>query len=132
MTDHSSKIIIHTNCAPNTNLTSNPFELDDKFVEDSILDEVQEVKYLNSTYNLTYSKLWDDILKIGAGKIFIQEINPPEYVWGKKLRKEEHKSDIYRLFLLYTFGGIYLDDDLVMLKRHGEFLGETRLVIEPS
>ena len=45
------------------------------------------------------------------------------------MRKEEHKSDIYRLFVLYTFGGIYLDDDLVMLKSHSEFLGENRLVI---
>ena len=72
MTDSdSSKIIIHTDCAPNTNMTSKPFEKNgmSEVVEDSTFEEVQVVKYRNSTYNLTYSRLWDDIWKIGAGKI---------------------------------------------------------------
>ena len=67
----SSKIIIHTDCAPNTNMTSKPFEKNrmGEVVEDSTSEEVQVVKYRNSTYNLTYSRLWDDIWKMGAGKI---------------------------------------------------------------
>jgi len=41
---------------------------------------------------------------------------PPKTVWGRPIANVEHQSDVARLQILLEFGGIYLDDDVVMLK----------------
>lgn len=41
---------------------------------------------------------------------------PPKTVWGRPIVNVEHQSDVARLQILLEFGGIYLDDDVVILK----------------
>ena len=41
---------------------------------------------------------------------------PPKTVWGRPIVNVEHQSDVARLQILLEFGGIYLDDDVLILK----------------
>ena len=41
---------------------------------------------------------------------------PPQTVWGKPVNNVEHQSDVARLQILLEYGGIYLDDDVIILK----------------
>ena len=42
--------------------------------------------------------------------------SPPKQVWGRPVKHVEHQSDVARLQILLEFGGIYLDDDVIILK----------------
>lgn len=45
------------------------------------------------------------------------------------LRKAEHKTDVYRVLLLLKYGGIFLDDDAILLKSHADLLNSDKLLI---
>lgn len=96
------------------------------------------------------TNLFLKILKIAGHRLHIQKISPYKTIWEHvyfnkttgilsedidlpadpvPLGKIVHVSDVYRLFLLIKYGGIYLDDDLVLLKSHQQFLNSETLVI---
>ena len=65
-----------------------------------------------------------------AGKnLVIIKIRPLKIVWNKILQETFHISDVYRIFLLTKFGGIYLDDDVVLLKSHSDLFDAKNLPI---
>ena len=70
--------------------------------------------------------IWfNKIMKIaGNNRLIIQKIYLIDSIWNNKvsLGKAVHISDVYRIFLLAKFGGIYLDNDMVLLKSHKKFL----------
>ena len=61
---------------------------------------------------------WRNLKTLAKEKLIIQPASPPTHVWDRELGKIEHVSDIYRLLVLLKFGGIYCDDDMILLKKH--------------
>nr|CAB3262880.1 uncharacterized protein LOC100184557 [Phallusia mammillata] len=59
---------------------------------------------------------WDSFKSFVGDTLKIVQRTPPLQVWGKPVRKVEHMSDVARLQILLEVGGIYMDDDLVVLK----------------
>ena len=45
-----------------------------------------------------------------------------DYVWGSHIKRIEHKVDVYKLMLIYSVGGIYIDDDIMTLTPYEEIL----------
>lgn len=43
-------------------------------------------------------------------------------VWNKPIVRVEHRVDIYKLMLMFTIGGIYIDDDILTLAPYEELL----------
>ena len=83
---------------------------------------------------------WDQISNLADNRILIQKLTVQNAhstykysifkTWpGLKLSKIEHVSDIYRIYLLYRFGGIYLDDDVILINKHDIYLNNTRLTL---
>ena len=48
--------------------------------------------------------------------VTIVKRSPPDRIWDRSVEKIEHKSDVARLQILMEHGGIYLDDDVLILK----------------
>lgn len=66
-------------------------------------------------------KYWDHLQKVVKKDfpktiIRVNKIRRPKYIFGKKLSSVYHASDIARTAVLRTFGGIYLDNDVYVVK----------------
>ena len=65
---------------------------------------------------------WTKINHVAKGRILVQRIRHFDQVWGNvRLGKIVHISDVIRIMLLTRYGGIFLDDDHVILKPIHEF-----------
>ena len=62
------------------------------------------------------TSLWKKFEELAGDILKILPRTPPDSIWGKELTSVEHQSDITRLHILLKFGGIYLDDDVLVLK----------------
>jgi len=80
----------------------------------------------------TYSTFWNAFKVIAARHLVIQPVTKFNRVWDKSLGQVEHVSDVFRLFVLLKFGGIYLDDDLLLLKSHAQYHNSSKLVISEA
>ena len=60
------------------------------------------------------NKFWDDIKK--NPMVSIEYISPPDHFDGFPLKFIQYKADVIRLELLYKYGGIYLDLDMLIIK----------------
>ena len=60
------------------------------------------------------NKFWDDIKK--NPMVSIEYISPPDHFDGFPLKFIQYKADVVRLELLYKYGGIYLDLDMLIIK----------------
>ena len=75
-------------------------------------------------------------------QVIVKRIKRPFFVFGKKLSSVYHSSDIARIEILMKYGGIFLDNDVFVVKSlnhfrkfeftigwpHGEFLGTQVLI----
>ena len=133
-----AKIIFHTDCLPDISEEGDDADTDDTDSE-------------NHSNSKNYFK---QILKIAGSRLIIQQIKPYKVIWEHvyynkstgllsqdvdlpsdpvTLGKIVHISDVYRIFLLLRFGGIYLDDDMLLLKSHEQFFkSEIPLLAEES
>lgn len=60
---------------------------------------------------------WTKINFLAKGRILMQRIKHYDQVWGNvRLGKIVHISDVIRIMLLARYGGIFLDDDHVILQ----------------
>lgn len=92
------------------------------------------------------------ILKLAGPRIILQKIQPLTQIFPNlKIKNEkvngkffqnlkinqtpnhpteishiEHVSDVYRILVLYQYGGVYVDDDVIFLKNHAEFFQKIR------
>ena len=66
--------------------------------------------------------LWQNVVSLSQKRLKIVKIRPMKTVWDRRIKEIVHVSDIYRILVLYKFGGIYLDDDMVLLKSHSNWL----------
>lgn len=98
-----AKIVFHTDCVPKSDYWNDVLNL----AEHRILIQRLTIQNSNSTYKYSIFKTWPELM----------------------LSKIEHVSDIYRIYLLYRFGGIYLDDDVVLINKHDKYLNNTRLTL---
>ena len=57
---------------------------------------------------------WYDIKS--QPRISIHKIDPPVYFDGFELKHFQYKADVVRLELLYEYGGIYLDIDMIIIR----------------
>ena len=72
---------------------------------------------------------WGWLKEEAAEKLKFVRKSPPETIFGKKLTKVEHKSDVARLQILLQFGGIYLDTDTMVLQSLEELRKKDKLVL---
>jgi len=56
---------------------------------------------------------WWELTKLHA---IILHIKPPKIINGKNIPYAQHIADIMRICIIYEFGGIYIDADLLMVK----------------
>ena len=59
---------------------------------------------------------WGRLKEEAGGKLKFVRKSPPKTIFGRKLKRVEHKSDVARLQILLQFGGIYLDTDTMVLQ----------------
>ena len=63
---------------------------------------------------------WDKVVELNITQsntmIKVNRIKRPKYIFGKKLSSVYHASDIARIDVLERFGGIYLDNDVYVIK----------------
>ncbi|CAK8675119.1 unnamed protein product [Clavelina lepadiformis] len=59
---------------------------------------------------------WAAFVEEAAEKLKIVKRTPPMSVWGQQVTRVEHQSDVARIHILLEVGGIYMDDDVVVLK----------------
>ncbi|XP_002122051.2 uncharacterized protein LOC100184557 [Ciona intestinalis] len=69
--------------------------------------------HTNCEPNGTY---WEALKQTIDSKLKIVKRSPPTTIWGHPVQKVEHQSDVARLEILLETGGIYMDDDVVVLK----------------
>ncbi|XP_076823693.1 uncharacterized protein LOC143469765 isoform X2 [Clavelina lepadiformis] len=69
--------------------------------------------HTNCVPNGTY---WAAFVEEAAEKLKIVKRTPPMSVWGQQVTRVEHQSDVARIHILLEVGGIYMDDDVVVLK----------------
>ncbi|XP_067133876.1 uncharacterized protein [Centruroides vittatus] len=69
-------------------------------------------------HNLT-GKYWDTIKHIPQLKL--QYRKKPEHIYGVKISFVQHASDISRIEILQEYGGIYLDNDVFVVKSLHDF-----------
>ena len=50
------------------------------------------------------------------GLVALRRVRPPTTIFGHTVRKFAHQADVLRLELLQTFGGVYLDMDVLLLR----------------
>lgn len=65
-----------------------------------------------------HGDLWDDLKE----NVVVKYCSIPEYVYGNKIERVEHKSDVKRLEVIYFYGGIYLDLDTICVKPFRDIL----------
>ena len=58
---------------------------------------------------------WKEIKNGFSQDLIILKIKPVTSIWGNDLKSPAHQADIYRLLILIKFGGIYIDNDIVLL-----------------
>ena len=78
-------------------------------------------------YDVMPEGKWTTLLKMDDTIKWICVPNKPTHIGVKEIKKIEHVVDIYRLLLLYEFGGIYLDLDTICV-RPWELLLENKFV----
>jgi len=63
-----------------------------------------------------------DVLKNVTGEALeIHELKKPTHVFGQRLSSTHHSSDIARIQILMKYGGIYLDEDVYVVKNLNRF-----------
>lgn len=66
-------------------------------------------------------KYWQKIIELNSSKmintrIYLNKIPRPRYIFDRKLSSIYHASDIARFRVLRKYGGIYLDNDVYVVK----------------
>ena len=61
--------------------------------------------------------------------MIVYAAHPLKIVWSKQLQSLAHIADIYRLLVLLKFGGVYLDNDILLLKSHRKFFNTSKPII---
>jgi FkbM family methyltransferase len=64
------------------------------------------------------NRYWDDIKK--QARVSIHKIDPPVFYDGFELKYFQYKADVVRLELLYEYGGVYLDLDMLIVRPFDE------------
>ncbi|KAK3583640.1 hypothetical protein CHS0354_039468 [Potamilus streckersoni] len=57
---------------------------------------------------------WDKIMSV-KGVVFV-EYGPTHFIFGKRITRVQHESDVIRTDILYRYGGVYIDWDAFWLK----------------
>lgn len=90
-------LFIHTSFDPNTNLP---------------------------TLNNSSNPYWNEIISHPSVRLIPAKI--PEEIDGYPLHFFQYKADVYRLDVLYKYGGIYLDADLILIKPFDELINNNK------
>nr|XP_039252113.1 uncharacterized protein LOC120329532 [Styela clava] len=59
---------------------------------------------------------WEEFVSEAGTKLKIVKRTPPNRIWNHNVTRVEHQSDVARLQILLEVGGIYMDDDMIILK----------------
>lgn len=118
------------------------FELDDFISVKSAFDILGAERVLFWVRNIPSGQWWDEMLAMGRRRaqklrlsvdncIELKTVRDVETVFGRKVESSAHKADVIRMEALLTYGGIYMDMDVVALKpmdalleRHSCILGQ--------
>lgn len=72
-----------------------------------------------------HGRYWDLILELSnvtSVPVLIKITSKPDFVFGQPLSSIYHSSDVARIIILQSNGGIYLDCDTLVLKSLKPFL----------
>ena len=103
------------------------FDLDDFVAVKSALDVLGAEKVLIWLLNTPQSEWWEAMLAMGRKRaqalhltvdsvIELKPIRDVVEVFGRRVESSAHKADVVRMEALLTYGGIYMDIDVVALK----------------
>ena len=103
------------------------FELDDFISVKSAFDVLGAERVLFWVRNVPSGQWWDEMLAMGKRRaqklgldrdncIELKHVRDVETVFGRKVEASAHKADVIRMEALLTYGGIYMDMDVVALK----------------
>lgn len=111
--------IIHMIFGLNPDFGDKPFSLIHNIAIKSAHHVIKPDKiFLYCKYEPLNNKYWEEIKQY----VEIVNINPPDEIFGNKIDKYAHKSDIIRLSKLIEMGGIYLDCDTICINSFDNLL----------
>eukprot|EP00092_Neocalanus_flemingeri_P020917 GFUD01022661.1.p1 GENE.GFUD01022661.1~~GFUD01022661.1.p1 ORF type:complete len:668 (+),score=143.82 GFUD01022661.1:36-2039(+) len=64
---------------------------------------------------------FDIYKKVVGDKLKIHKVEKPTHVFGQKLSSVQHSADVARIKLLMKYGGIFLDEDVFVVKNLNRF-----------
>jgi hypothetical protein len=76
-----------------------------------------------------YGRWWDLIKEM---PIKFHQVETPEYIGKKKIKKRPHKADALRMDILCRDGGIYHDIDTICVKPYGDLLNNNVVLGEEN
>ncbi|RWS05593.1 uncharacterized protein B4U79_07596 [Dinothrombium tinctorium] len=89
-------------------------------IKSVLINHKPEKIYIHCDCVTLKGKYWE--LLSSESKIFVRKIEEPKYVFGHKLSSVYHASDVARIKVLMDFGGIFLDNDVFVVKSLKKFL----------
>jgi len=78
---------------------------------------------------LDESGYWNSVQMIAGEKLKMIHMDPPLEIFSHQINVVEHQSDVARLYVLLRYGGIYLDDDVILLKSLNRLIDENEFII---
>ena len=111
------------------------FELDDFISVKSAIDVLGARRVLFWTLHLPQGDWWEAMLDLGRQRaralhlpvdsvIEVHRVQDRPSVFGRAVESSAHKADVLRLEAVLTYGGVYMDIDLVALKPMDALIAE--------
>ena len=111
------------------------FELDDFISVKSAIDILGARRVLFWTLNVPQGPWWDAMLDLGRQRakalhlstdslIEVKHVDDRLHVFGRLVESSAHKADVLRMEALLTYGGVYMDMDVVALKPMTELIAQ--------
>ncbi|RWS21641.1 uncharacterized protein B4U80_01758 [Leptotrombidium deliense] len=85
--------------------------------------------FIHTDQNELFGEFWN---RLNKTNIKLLKAKKPESIFGKKISKIQHAADIARIRILMKFGGIYLDNDAVVIQKLDKFLKYEMTVAWPK
>lgn len=84
-------------------------------IQSALLHMPEEYKiYIHCNEEPIDNKYWDNLKN--NSRVSIKYVECPEYFDGFKLNYIQYKADVLRMNIIYEYGGIYLDTDMLIVK----------------
>ena len=73
------------------------------------------------TNNALQGKYFEYLRRVLGERLVVRTLEKPSHVFGQKLSSVEHSADVARLKILMKYGGIFLDEDVFVVRNLNKF-----------